>query len=209
MAAPEVKICGIVRPVDAELAVELGARAIGLNLVAGTPRCLTIDEAKALVELVRRADATVEVVLVVANEPFARLEEVRRATGASWLQLSGDESIADLERVLPHAYKGVRIANEEDARAAAAYPGEHLLVDAKVAGALGGTGKSFDWRLVVDLAARRKLTLAGGLHPGNVAEAVALVRPFRIDLASGVEVTGKPREKDAAKMRALFDALRT
>ena len=103
-------------------------------------------------------------------------------------------------RLMPHAYKAVRVGSMEDAAHAAEFPGEHLLVDAKVPGKLGGTGRVLDWALVEPLARRRKLTIAGGLTADNVLDAIAAVRPFCVDVASGVEIKGNPRKKDRAKL---------
>ena len=95
-----------------------------------------------------------------------------------------------------------------DVERARAYPGEHLLVDAKVEGLLGGSGTAFDWDLVKDLARERRLTLAGGLRPENVGRAAREVRPYCVDVASGVEPAGSPGEKDLAKVRAFIEAVR-
>jgi phosphoribosylanthranilate isomerase len=124
------------------------------------------------------------------------------------LQLHGDESPETLAALLPHAYKATRIAGAEDVLHARAYPGGHLLVDAKVPGVLGGSGTAFDWTLVRELATERHVTLAGGLDPDNVARAIREVRPFCVDVASGVERAGAPGEKDLARVRAFVDAAR-
>ncbi len=83
------------------------------------------------------------------------------------------------------------------------------MVDAKVPGHLGGTGRTLDWNWVVPLAVRRSLILAGGLTPGNVAVAIAQVRPWGVDVASGVEVPGQPRSKDYDRMRRFVEAARS
>ena len=85
---------------------------------------------------------------------------------------------------------------------------EHLLVDAKVEGTLGGTGATFDWALVKELAVQRRLTLAGGLEPGNVERAVRELAPYCVDVASGVEAAGAPGVKNLDKVRAFIDAAR-
>jgi phosphoribosylanthranilate isomerase len=198
--AVHVKICGITSIADAELAVENGASAIGLNFVPSSPRLIDIDTARSIVEKVGARTLTV---LVVADRAAAELRALLRATGARCLQLSGDESPELLTELLPHAYKGVRIGSAADVKGAARFPGEHLLVDAKVDGKLGGTGKTVDWALVEPLARVRNLTLAGGLRPNNVADAIRAVRPFCVDVASGVEKDGDPRQKDPDKLRAF------
>jgi len=146
------------------------------------------------------------VVAVVADSSFERLREVREVIGIRHLQLHGGESSADVERLLPDAFKAVAIGGAKDVDRASAFPGDWLLVDAKVSGQLGGTGETFDWPLVRALAAARKLILAGGLTADNVADAVRAVDPWGVDVASGVE--RDPRAKDRAKVRAFIRAVR-
>jgi phosphoribosylanthranilate isomerase len=127
-------------------------------------------------------------------------------TGVGCLQLHGDESAAEVAALLPHAYKAMRIAGPEDATDAEGMPGEYVMVDAQVQGSLGGTGHTFDWGWVVGLASRRKLVLAGGLTPENVRSAVERVRPWCVDVASGVE--SAPGVKDLGRVRAFVEAAR-
>jgi phosphoribosylanthranilate isomerase len=149
-----------------------------------------------------------EVVAVVADRSPGELSELRERTGIAWLQLHGNESPAIVRALLPHAYKAARIATAGDVADARAFPGERLLVDAKVPGELGGTGHRFDWKLVVELAVERRVVLAGGLTPENVAEAVRTVRPFGVDVASGVEGTD-PRKKDPERIARFIQAARS
>jgi phosphoribosylanthranilate isomerase len=196
-----VKICGVTSAEDALLAVDAGASAVGVNLIPSSKRSVTIDEARAIAKAV---GTSALVVGVVANLPLETMKRLQAELGC--LQLHGDEPPEILAPLLPHAYKALRVAGAHDVAEAARYGGEHLLVDAKVEGALGGTGKTFDWPLVVDLARTRKLTLAGGLTPDNVAEAVRVVRPYCVDVASGVELS--PRKKDPERVRAFIAAAR-
>jgi len=207
MKAPEpvhVKICGITTVEDAELCVLHGASAIGLNFVESSPRVIDVETACRIVD---RVGARTLTVLVVADRGADELRDLLRATGAKCLQLSGDESPELVSELLPHAYKGVRIGSADDIGRAELFPGQHLLVDAKVEGKLGGTGQTCDWALVAPLARARRLTLAGGLRPNNVADAIRAVRPFCVDVASGVEREGDPRRKDPEKVRAFFRAV--
>jgi phosphoribosylanthranilate isomerase len=199
-----VKICGITSVADAELVVENGASAIGLNFVPSSPRFIDVDTARSIVD---RVGARTLTVLVVADRSAGELRDLLRASGARCVQLCGDESPELVNEMLPHAYKAVRVGSPADVTDAARYPGEHLLVDAKVQGKLGGTGKTVDWKLVEPLARTRKLTLAGGLRPTNVADAIRAVRPFCVDVASGVEMDGDPRRKDPDKLRAFQSAV--
>ena len=199
-----VKICGITTVEDAELCVLHGASAIGLNFVGSSPRVIDVETARRIVD---RVGARTLTVLVVADRGAEELRDLLGASGAQCLQLSGDESPELVSALLPHAYKGVRIGSAEDVGRAELFPGQHLLVDAKVEGKLGGTGQTCDWALVAPLARARRLTLAGGLRPNNVADAIRAVRPFCVDVASGVERDGDPRRKDPEKVRAFFRAV--
>lgn len=198
-----VKICGVTSPEQALACVEAGADSVGVNFVSASVRCVSVATAAAIVHAV---GGRALVVGVVAGLGVPALRVLREATGVGCLQLHGDEGPDDVTALLPHAYKAVRVSNRDDVARARAMPGEYVLVDAKVDGALGGTGHTFDWSLVVDLARARRLVLAGGLTPENVARAVAAVHPWCVDVASGVE--SAPGVKDAAKVRAFVEAVR-
>jgi len=202
-----VKVCGVTRSEDATACVQLGARSIGLNFVPASPRCVTVERAREIARAVHAMGTRLVVVGVVANLPEADLHALVKDAELDCLQLHGDELPDALLPFLPHAYKAVRIATAADVDHARRFPGEHLLVDAKVEGALGGTGASFDWSLVTDLARERKLTLAGGLKPENVADAVRALRPYCVDVASGVE--SAPGVKDLEKVRAFITNARS
>ncbi len=194
-----VKVCGITTVEQAMACVELGVDAIGVNLVASSPRRVDETTARAIAQAV--GDRTL-VVAVVANRDVDAMRALVERTGAGCLQLHGDEPPEHVAAMLPHAYKAVGVAGPEDVARAADTPGDYVMVDAKVPGALGGTGHAFDWSLVVGLARTRRLVLAGGLRPDNVATAVATVHPWCVDVASGVE--SRPGVKDMAKVEAFL-----
>ena len=198
-----VKICGVTTVDDALACADLGADAIGLNFVPSSPRRIDATRAR---EIVQSVGGRSLVVGVVANLTVGQMRALRDAAGLGCLQLHGEESGEDVQAMLPHAYKAVRVGSAEDVAQAEAMPGEFVMVDARVEGALGGTGRTFDWNLVLRLAKQRKLVLAGGLTPDNVATAVAAVHPWCVDVASGVE--NAPGEKDLAKVRAFLEAAR-
>jgi phosphoribosylanthranilate isomerase len=198
-----IKICGVTSVDDAEHVVRSGANAIGLNFVHGSKRRVTFEQARPIVQAMQ---GRIEVVAVVANPTDLEAKELRDL-GIEWLQLHGDEQAARLARLLPHAFKAVAIEDAADARRAASFPGERLLVDTKVSGASGGTGKVFDWQLVTDLALNRRLILAGGLTPANVAAAVRVLAPWGVDVASGVEFV--PGVKDPELVTAFVLAVRS
>ena len=201
-----VKVCGVTSAADARMCVAAGASSIGINLWPKSPRFVENDEARAIAQAA--ADAGALAVGVVVDRSAEEMLELRERLGLGCLQLHGDEPPEAVAPLLPHAYKAIRVATAEDVARADAYPGEYLLVDAKVEGTLGGSGRTFDWRLVAPLARRRKLTLAGGLTAENVAEAIRVVSPYCVDVASGVEVAGQPRRKDPTRVAAFVAAVR-
>jgi phosphoribosylanthranilate isomerase len=194
-----VKICGVTTVEDALLAVDAGADAIGVNVVATSKRAVDVATARAIRDAV---GARAETVLVVADRTHADLVELRRETGVEMLQLHGAEPPSTLDVLLPAAYKVVHVAAREDVAVAARYAGARILCDTKVPGMLGGSGEQFDWSLVRELAGTRKLIVAGGLRPDNVADAVRALDPYGVDTASGVEGVD-PRRKDPEKVRAF------
>jgi phosphoribosylanthranilate isomerase len=198
-----IKVCGVTTVADARMCVEAGVDAVGVNFVPSSPRCVDFDRARAIVDAI---GAQVLVVGVVAGLGVEALRALRDRTGVECLQLHGDVAVRDVEALLPHAYVSTPVATAEDVARAEAMPGDYVMVDAKVAGALGGTGRVLDWSLVVQLAARRRLVLAGGLVAANVGAAIERVRPWCVDTASGVE--SAPGVKDAAKVAAFVDAVR-
>jgi phosphoribosylanthranilate isomerase len=198
-----VKICGVTTVEGALLCVDAGASAIGLNFVPSSPRRVTVADARTIARAVRGKTLLVG---VVADLEVAAMRALLADAELDCLQLHGDEPPGALATLLPHAYKAVRVGTAADVERARAYAGDHLLVDARVEGALGGTGKTLDWTLVAALATERKLTLAGGLTPDNVGDAIGAVVPYCVDVASGVE--SAPGVKDPARVRAFIAAVR-
>jgi len=206
VAAPLViKICGVTTLEDARLTLALGADAVGINLIPSSKRAVPLEEA---LKIFHALDQPESVVFVVADLLESELRILRKRVGSAWLQLHGSEAESALQSMLPRAYKAVPIGSAADAASAALWPGERLLVDAKVGAAFGGTGAVFDWSLVTALASKRRLIVAGGLHAENVAQAINTVRPFGVDVASGVEVKGLPRTKDPARIERFIQAAR-
>jgi len=196
-------ICGLTFVADAVMSVDAGASAIGLNFVPSSPRRESVGDAR---EISRAVRGRTLVVGVVADLGVGEMKALLKEAELECLQLHGEETAGVVAAMQPHAYKAMRVGSAEDVEDARRYPGAYLLVDARVDGALGGTGKTFDWALVRELATKRKLTLAGGLTPANVAEAIRAVRPYCVDVASGVE--SGPGVKDPEKVRAFIAAAR-
>jgi phosphoribosylanthranilate isomerase len=198
-----VKICGVTSVEDALMCVEAGADAIGVNFAPGSPRRIALELAR---RIVAALPAKVIKVGVFVDATESELRDTVERVGLGCVQLHGDESPELVAAFLPHAYKALRVRGREALALAARYPGDHILLDAYVPGVAGGTGATFDWTLAAELALIRQVTLAGGLTPANVAAAVREVRPFCVDVASGVE--SAPGRKDQAKVRAFIEAAR-
>lgn len=198
-----VKICGITNADDALHAAACGADALGLVFYPGSPRCVTPEQARAICAAL---PPFVSRVGLFVNETPERIRAIAGACGLDVLQLHGDE--APQECLLPpyRVVKGVRPRTAADLAALAAYPVAALLVDAAVPGQFGGTGQRADWALAAQLAAAHRVVLAGGLTPANVAAAVRAVRPYAVDVASGVEAA--PGRKDPDKVAAFIRAAR-
>jgi phosphoribosylanthranilate isomerase len=196
-----IKICGITSVEDAEGCAALGVDMIGLNFVPASPRRVDVDRARAIAGAVR---GRVEIVGVVADMDEAAMTALAEAVGLDRLQLHGSEP-PEVVRRLGRAFKAVRVGSAEDVAEADRYEGL-LLVDAKVPGALGGTGRTVDFALVAPLSRARPLLLAGGLGPANVADAVRAVGPWGVDTASGVERA--PGVKDLGAVGAFVRAAR-
>ena len=197
-----IKVCGITTAEDAAAVVALGVDWLGLNFVPGSPRAIDVAAASAIRDAVR---GRAELVGVVADRDEAALQTLRQAAGLDRLQLHGNEPPELIRRLAPYAFKALRIGSAADVTLAESFSGL-LLIDAKVPGVLGGTGRTMDFSLVINLAKTRKVILAGGLTPANVAVAVRTLKPWGVDVASGVERS--PRVKDLDKVKAFVESAR-
>jgi phosphoribosylanthranilate isomerase len=200
-----VKFCGITNIDDAAEGVRLGAWAIGLIHFHGSPR--NVDPAAAA-EIAAAFRRKCEVVGVFVNPT---LEEVARAVeneDLTMVQLNGNEGASFCAEVKRRTglkvAKAVHVASAADVHAAEAHRTDFHLFDRRVKGAWGGTGESFDWELLRDHRSEVPAILAGGLRPDNVAAAIAVARPYAVDVASGVEA--EPGRKDHKAMAAFFEA---
>ena len=200
-----VKICGVTRPADARLAVQLGAHLIGVNFWPASKRFVDPGSFQAIASAAREA-GEVEVVGVFVDPTDAEIAAVRRAGHLDWLQLHGAESPERVSMLGPTAFKAVPVSSPADVEAALQYPGELVLLDARVPGH-GGAGVTFDWSLARPMVSSgRRWFLAGGLDPDNVAAAIATCQPTGVDVASGVETS--PGIKSLEKMRAFIERAR-
>jgi phosphoribosylanthranilate isomerase len=189
-----VKICGITNPDDALQAVACGADALGLVFFAKSPRCVSPERAR---EIIERLPPLVTTVGLFVNEDPRTIRAVAARCRLDRVQLHGDESPADCLLPPLRVLKALRVRDAESLARADEYPVD-LLLDAWSDQVYGGSGRQFDWQLARALAARRPIILAGGLRPDNVAEAVAAVNPYAVDVSSGVERS--PGRKDHEKV---------
>jgi len=196
-----VKICGITRMADAEVAVRAGAEALGFVLWPESPRFIDASRARTIVSSL---PPFVTPVGVFVNQPIEVVRKIAGLVGLGAIQLHGDESPSYASEVARPIVKALSLE-------AAAADGEVdrwpervvLLLDAHDPARRGGTGRTIDWSVAARVAARRRTILAGGLTPENVAEAVRTVRPWAVDVSSGVETDGV---KDVEKIRAFIAA---
>jgi phosphoribosylanthranilate isomerase len=209
--APKVKICGITNLPDAELALELGAWAIGMVFFKDSPRRCSLEEAQRITAALQRK---VELCGVFVNDPLERVVQTSEDLGLTLVQLHGDEGPSFCAEVArrtgARVIKAAQVAGSADVQDLERYHVDFHLLDARAKavarqGMRGGTGETFDWGLVGARRSKVPLILSGGLTPENVAEAVALVRPYAVDTASGTEAA--PGHKDPERLRAFFAAV--
>lgn len=204
-----VKICGLTRVDDALAALELGATHLGMVFFPGSPRCVSVDRARAIAEAVRRhaADGSTQPKLVgiFVNQEVEEMVDVADAVGLDLLQLHGSETPNIAAKTQRPYIKAFRVA-ESAPHTEGFEHAEWLLFDAYSTSAQGGTGHSFRWELLDAWPRSGRFFLAGGITPENVATAIRQVRPDGIDVSSGVEEG--PGVKSLDKMKRLFEAIR-
>jgi phosphoribosylanthranilate isomerase len=206
-----VKICGLTRLEDAELATELGAWALGMVFFAESPRRCSLAEAERIAGSLRRK---VELCGVFVNAHMDEVVAVGEQLGLTMLQLHGDEGPSfcseAARRTGARVVKVIQVSGVGDLRDAERYHVDFHLLDARSSAAggerlRGGTGETFDWSLVSQRRSKVPLILSGGLAPDNVPAAIELVHPYAVDSASGTELA--PGRKDPARLRAFFAAV--
>ncbi len=198
-----LKICGITKWEDAKLCADLGAHAIGLNFYEASPRCITPFAAT---ELLRRLPLFVAPVGIFVNWAQAPVVALCKALRLSAAQLHGEETpqvVDAIARRLP-VIKALRLGQGTAAPDFARYrTASAFLLDSTLSGQYGGSGTVGNWHIARTAAQSQRIILAGGLTPENVAEAIRIVRPYAVDVASGVEA--RPGKKDSVKLRTFFD----
>jgi phosphoribosylanthranilate isomerase len=202
-----VKICGLKTLADAQLAAEAGADLLGFNFYPKSPRYVLPQVCAGITSALRAAHPSIQLVGVFVNSSLEEVEGIMAKCGLDLAQLHGDESAAFCAALGSRAYKAFRgtagIETDERIRTAAA---PAFLIDASVKELYGGSGTQADWAEAAKLAARHPFLLAGGLKAENVAEATRQVRPWGVDVASGVE--SAPGTKDPARVLAFIQSVR-
>ena len=198
-----VKVCGITRLQDAELAVELGATALGFIFWPRSPRYVAPEHAR---EIVRQLPATATKVGVFVDEPIELVTQLLDFVGLEMGQLHGAESPDYCRQLGPmRTIKAVAMKNGA-AHAVGDFDDDVLiLLDAHDPSRYGGTGRTIDWKAARQIAAARKTILSGGLNAANVRAAIDAVQPHGVDVSSGVE--SAPGVKDAVRLKGFFEAL--
>ena len=204
-ARTRIKICGMTRKVDVDLAVQLGVDALGFVFVKTSPRYISPEDVR---EIIADVPPFVDTVGVFSNEDPAIVHEIVQYCGLSVVQLHGSEPPQYSDAINCRVIKAFRVSADTSAELLAVYKGavDGFLLDAYQKGVAGGTGQIFDWGLVNILSPPGPVILAGGIKPENVGAAILEVAPFAVDLSSGVEI--EPGVKDPQKIKDLMAEVR-
>ncbi|MEY8348424.1 phosphoribosylanthranilate isomerase [Bacillus cereus] len=195
----KVKICGITDLKTAKLACEYGADAIGF-VFAKSKREIVPEKAK---QIITELPAEVMKVGVFVNESVEVIQKIVNDCGLTHVQLHGDEGNHHIRRLNIPSIKSIGVHSSEDIEQSLGYEADFLLFDSPKEKFHGGNGKTFSWQLLEDMpnTIRKKCILAGGLHLGNIAEAIETIQPYMVDVSSGVETDSK---KDSEKIKQFI-----
>ncbi len=208
----KIKICGITNIDDAHAAIAAGADLLGFNFYPKSPRYIAPEKARDIATKVRTEGREPLWVAVFVNSPLEEIRSILEIAQIDLAQLHGDEPVNVLKQLNGRGFKALRPTSETEAEIDAEWFAPYgpnapvLLIDAYRQGQYGGTGHAADWSIATKLAQQYPILLAGGLTPENVAEAIKQVRPWGVDVATGVECA--PGKKDAAKMRLFVERCR-
>lgn len=202
----KLKICGITSLEDARAAIDCGAEFLGFNFYRKSPRYVSPEAARAIIEELP-GDVTAVGIFVNEAQPQDVIE-ILQTSGVQMAQLHGDESPEYCSAVgAGRVIKALRVGDDFNAREVLNYPAWAILLDAFDKKLYGGTGKTANWEIAREAAKLVKLFLAGGLSPENIVEAIGAVQPFAIDVNSGVE--SAPGKKDVGRLKKLKEELET
>ena len=198
-----IKICGITNVRDAHSASELGADALGFIFYPGSKRYIEPERAG---EIIHSLPPYLTTVGVFVNQSLQEIDSVREKTGINLVQLHGDETPEFCAGLPFKSVKAIRVKEPSDLKRVELYPQEAILFDKYSDAEYGGTGESFSWDWLCGLNTDKKIILSGGLTPGNVSDAVDRVKPYAVDVSTGVEES--PGKKSEDKMRKFIQAVR-
>ncbi len=204
MDAPLVKICGLTNLDDALAAVRFGADAVGFIFHRPSPRYVDPDDVAAIVEKIPRH---VTKIGVFVDSPRHDIENIVRRLHLSAIQLHGDQHPEDCTGYEVSVIKAFRVGEGFDSRQLGLFDVQAFLLDTYRPGVQGGTGETFDWNIALQAKQYGKIFLSGGLNPGNIQDAVRFVRPYAVDVSSGVELA--PGQKDKEKVREFIIKAKT
>lgn len=183
----KIKICGLTREVDINFANQLRPDYVGF-VFARSKREVSLQQVESLVY---KLESGIKTVGVFVNETVEKVQLIAKKLKLDVLQFHGDEDLEYIKKFSGfECWKSISVKGAQDLKLIEEYPGQTILLDSKVPGELGGTGIAFDWNIIKDLAERRKVVLAGGLKPSNISEAIMKVKPYAVDVSSGVETDG-------------------
>jgi phosphoribosylanthranilate isomerase len=208
-----VKICGITNVDDATVAIKAGADLLGFIFYAKSPRYVSPGHAKEIIRAIRQLSPVIRCVGVFVDETLDNIRRVMELAQLDLVQLHGNESADMVRKLSPRGYKALRPRNANDARASVeqyrAVVNNNIpafIVDAFDAKQYGGTGIRADWNIAANIAREFPILLAGGLNAENVADAIRVVKPWGVDVSSGVERA--PGLKDHTRVREFIQKLK-
>jgi len=204
----KIKICGITNVQDAHVAVDLGTDALGFIFVPDTPRYIEPQDA---VQVISKLPPFITKVGVFADESPQVISQIIQTCGLNAIQLHGSETPEYCDNIRAcgrvTTIKSFRVKDRHSLSPIPEYRVSAYLLDTYVKGKKGGTGETFNWDLAIEAKKYGRIIIAGGLTPGNVAEAIRRVQPYAVDVGSGVEAI--PGKKDHAKIKAFIENVRS
>lgn len=203
ISSTKIKICGITNIEDAQAAVEFGADALGFIFYKKSKRYIDPQVAAKIISSLPPFLAKVG---VFVNQSMEEIAQIREAAGINAAQLHGDEAPEFVSSISFETIKAIRVKDETDLDKVAQYSAQAILFDTYSDKQYGGTGKSFDWGILKDFSHTKHIILSGGLNPENVLDAVTIVRPYAVDVSSGVEA--QPGKKDHTKIKKFIEAIK-
>lgn len=199
----KIKICGITNIKDAQAAAEFGTDALGFIFYKESKRYVDPEVAKSIISSLPPFITTVG---VFVNQELDEISQIKETTGIQVAQLHGDETPEFVSSIPFNSIKVIRVKDKSDLDKVAQYSAQAILFDTYSDKEYGGTGESFDWEILNDLSSTKKIILSGGLNSENILEAVKIVRPYAVDVSSGVEDT--PGRKDHTKIKKFIEAIK-